>query len=846
MARELLTEYLELFRRHAADVACAYPRGYRRARWSYGRVLDAATRFARELAAREVQPGERILLWGENSAEWVAAFWGAALRGAVVVPMDRIAAPEFARRVARETRVRLAVVSREMAASLETPSLVFEDFEEAIAGRSAEMLPPPPVRRSDPVEIIFTSGTTAEPRGVVLSHGNLLANLEPLERGIAPYRKYLVLVHPLRFLNLVPLSHVFGQFMGLFIPPLLRGLVFFPATLNPGEAIRTIKSERISVLVTVPRLLESLREKLERDVAAEGRSEQFRRDFVRAEGRHFLPRWWRFRRIRRRFGWKFWAMVCGGATLPAKSEEFWTRLGYAVIQGYGLTETTSLISVNHPFKLGRGSIGKVLPGREIRLDDSGEILVRGEGVAAGYWSGERLEPVAGADGWFRTGDIGELGPDGYLYFKGRKKNVIVTAQGMKVYPQDVEAALRAQPAIRDAVVFGLERNGNSEPCAALLLRPGEPEAAAEAAVRRANDALADYQRLRRWFLWPEEDFPRTTTEKPRLGEIQRVAAKHLGAAPALAAVESSPLGDLISRITGRAPARLSDDARLAADLDLDSIQRVELLAALEERYQVELDESRFSDATTVGELHRMLRGQPTGPRAEIVFPRWAMRGPVRWLRAALYYPLAWLPALVLGWPRVAGREHLRSVRGPALFVANHVTWLDAGLILVALPPSFRHRLAIAMGGERLARMRRPPRERSFFARRWERAGYFAAVGLFNAFPLPRFSGFRESFAYAGELADRGQSLLVFPEGELTKDGRVMPFQSGVGLLATNLGLPVVPVRLDGLWELARRRAWFAPPGKIRVSFGEPVSYPSDADAEEIARDLHRRIVALGE
>lgn len=846
MARELLTEYLELFRRNAADTAFAYPRGYRRARWTYGRVLEAAKRFARELAAREIAPGERILLWGENSAEWAAAFWGAALRGVVVVPMDRIAAPEFVRRVARETRARLAVVSRELVPAIESPRLALEDLEDAIAARSAEPLPPPPVGRSHPVEIIFTSGTTAEPRGVVLSHGNILANLEPLEQEIAPYRKYLVLVHPLRFLNVVPLSHVFGQFMGLFIPPLLRGLVFFPATINPGEAIRTIKSERISVLVTVPRLLESLREKIERDLEAEGRLEEFRRDFARAEGRHFVCRWWRFRRIRRRFGWKFWAMVSGGATLPARSEEFWTRLGYAVIQGYGLTETTSLISVNHPFKLGRGSIGKVLPGREIRLDDSGEILVRGEGVAAGYWSGERLEPVAGEDGWFRTGDIGEIGPDGYLYFKGRKKNVIVTAEGMNVYPQDIEAALRAQPEIRDAVVFGLERNGNAEPCAALLLRPGEPPAAAEAAVQRANDSLADYQRLRRWFLWPEEDFPRTATEKPRLAEIRRLAAERLGAAAPGTAGHAGPLGDLIARITGRAPSRLTDEARLAADLGLDSIQRVELLAALEERYQVELNESRFSEATTVGELHQMLRERPAGPRTEAVFPRWAMRRPMRWLRAVLYYPLAWLPALVLGWPRVAGREHLRAVRGPALFVSNHVTWLDAGLILVALPARFRHRLAIAMGGERLARMRRPPPERNFFARRWDRAGYFAAVGLFNVFPLPRFSGFRESFAYAGELADRGQSLLVFPEGELTKDGSVMPFQAGVGLLAVRLGLPVVPVRLDGLWELAERGAWFAPPGKIRVTFGEPVSYPPDADAEEIARDLRLRIVALGE
>ena len=187
----------------------------------------------------------------------------------------------------------------------------------------------------------------------------------------------------------------------------------------------------------------------------------------------------------------------------------------AAIQGYGLTETTSLVSVNHPFRIGRGSIGKVLEGREVKLDESGEILVRGANIAAGYWEdGETLAVTRNGDdaGWFHTGDLGALDAEGNLYFKGRKKNVIVTAAGMNVYPEDLEALLRHEPEVKDCVVVGLERGGNAEPCGVLLLRDERqvkhPRHAA-GIVARVNESLAEYQRMRSWFLWPEADFPRT-------------------------------------------------------------------------------------------------------------------------------------------------------------------------------------------------------------------------------------------------------------------------------------------------------------------------------------------------
>src|ERR1019366_2502370 len=166
---------------------------------------------------------------------------------------------------------------------------------------------------------------------------------------------------------------------------------------------------------------------------------EFGVDFAAAADEKFLRRMWRFRKIHHRFGWKFWAVISGGATLEPETELFWGRTGFAAIQGYGLTETTSLVSVNHPLQIGRGSIGKILAGREVKLDASGEILVRGGNVAAGYWQDHQLHSIGQTDdGWFRTGDLGTLDAEGNLYFKGRKKNVIVTAAGMNIYPEDLE------------------------------------------------------------------------------------------------------------------------------------------------------------------------------------------------------------------------------------------------------------------------------------------------------------------------------------------------------------------------------------------------------------------------
>jgi long-chain acyl-CoA synthetase len=833
MARTSVASYVDDLAARGGEIAFEHRRGLRSVRWSYARVASAARRFARELEARGVAPGDRVLLWGPNTAEWVAAFYGCALRGAIAVPLDRTGTADFAARVADRVAPRLAVVGREIEGAIPNVAAIeLESLEEEIASRSDAPVAPLS-SRDDTLEIVFTSGTTAEPKGVKITHANVLASLEPIEREIARYLKWERFFHPIRFLDLLPLSHVFGQFMALFVPHMLGGLVVFDDALAPTRIVETIRSRRISVLVAVPRILESLRDEIEREYADAGELDRLRRAIDAAGSLRPARRMWRFRRIHRRFGWKFWAFVSGGATLDEATERFWRGMGFAVVQGYGMTETASLVSLNHPFRMSHGSIGKVMPGREIKLDEAtGEILVRGENVSPGYWGEET--PSVDAEGWLRTGDLGALDAEGNLYFVGRSKEVIVTAAGVNLHPEDVEAALDAEPEIRASVVVGVEGAYGPEPAAALILTSDEADA--EAAVARANASLAEPQRIRRWIVWPDADFPRTSTQKIKRREV----------AAALEGEQArSPLDDLIAHAAGSARGEVAATATLAGDLGLDSLARVELLSAIEDRYQLEIDEGAFTSATSVADVERLVRaGAVSRDDRPYPYPGWARNGVVRFVRT-IFFHLVTLPvALVMAKPRYTGRERLAALRGPALFVANHVTSGDAALVMYALPFRYRTRLAIAMEGEMLRRFRHPPSELGVVRRARDAAAYWLVAALFNVFSLPQQSGFRRSFAYAGEAVEAGESVLVFPEGRRTPDGNLHEFRAGAGVLAAGLGVPVVPIYIAGLSEMKRRGIYFAPFGLVRVTIGEPIAIDPADDPAQIARHLERRVADL--
>lgn len=844
--RQTLLRYLDDYARRGSETIFAHHSGLRTIRWSYERLAKEARRVARELEARDIRRGERVLLCGENSPAWAVTFWGCCLRGVAVVPLDKGSAPEFVVSVARQTEAKLMFADRDACAA-PIPFISLEKLSENIARHETDPYAIEGIDQDAIVEIIYTSGTTSEPKGVVLTHRNLLANLLPIEREIKKYLKWERFFHPIRFLNLVPLSHVFGQFMGLFVPPLLGGEIHFQESLNPSEIVRTTRKNRISVIVLVPRVLDAIREWVERDYAARGQAQQLSERLLAMENKGLLHKWWSFRRLHGRFGWKFWAFVSGGATLGERTDTFWRRLGFAVLQGYGMTETSALISVNHPFKRSAGSIGRLMPGHEVKLDESGEIMVRGASVSQGYWTTEG-GINARANDWLHTGDIGEFDASGNLFFKGRQKDVIVSASGLNIYPEDLEAALDRQPEVRASCVVALEGPRGSEPFAVII--PQDRETDVAAAIKRANAQLAEFQQIRRWSTWTEPDFPRTATQKILKREVAaRIKAQgdsEKGVSSNASELASSVLASEIARISGDLPSTLDVSARLS-DLQLDSLGRVELLSALEDRYQISLDEAAFTAATTIGDVQKVVRGEVEDQvSTPYPYPRWTRWLPVKWLRAILYYTIILPVTHVMSRMSVAGRGPVESLKGPTLFVVNHVTLGDHALVLAALPARLRHRVAIAMEGEQLRDWLNPPPGTNLSTRlRWL-AQYVLVNLFFHVFPLPKKSGFRQSFAYAGECVDRGESVLIFPEGTRAPRGQMHmgKFKAGIGVLAQSLNIPVVPVRLEGLYELKRRKQYFAQPGMVRVIFGEPVRFGSEADPTGIAHELESRVADL--
>ena len=835
---ETLLELVSEMERLGEREAVLYDDGYRVHRSSYRDLLRLVAGTALRLDAAGIDRGDRLLLWGEGRVEWLAVFWAALSRGATVVPIDFRSSPAFVARV--QADVKASLLAHGAAVDPKGLGLAYLAFEEVSAlGSDAA----PAIESADPsdvVQILYTSGTTGEPKGVVHRHRHLVANLDPIHDEIRKYTSYARPFQPIRFLDLLPLSHVFGQFTGLFVPVLLGGSVAFAKESHPSALVETIHRERISVLVAVPRQLQSLRQELTRRF---GEPAIPRRSGLVAG----LARWWRHRDVHGELGWKFWALLSGGARLPAEDEDYWYRLGFVLVQGYGLTETSSLVSTNHPFHPKRGSLGKAVGRQEIRLAPDGEILVRGDNVAREVFGRESGET---ASEWLATGDLGEIGEDGALYYRGRKKDVIVGPDGLNVYPMDVEAELRREPEVRDAVIIGRRTERGETVHAVLLLRDAGEDPTPF--IERANRRLEPHQRVRGWTVWPGKDFPRTpSTFKVKRFEVQ--AAIEALARPDTSAPLAGPPSsarELIARQLGRRPEDLRDTQRLSEELGLSSLDRIELLSSLEEHTGQEISEEEMASVGTIEELERLVteapRGDASAGRARVSSP---LEGLVRFSRAAPLRAFRWLFRETVTLPlfrhylplKVSGS--LEGVEGPVLFAPNHTSHLDTLALLAALPKPRRDRLAPAMSQEGFRpyfEKTGPLLERATLALR-----YWLAVLLLNVFPLPQSTtGVRDALRFAGERVDEGYSILIFPEGLRSPDGVLKPFRAGVGLLAVRLGVPVVPVRIDGLFRVLSAADRWPKPGPVSLTFGVPLRFHENEDYREATARIEEAVRAL--
>jgi long-chain acyl-CoA synthetase len=789
-----LPDFLRRIAQHNREFV-VYDNGWRGWTYRYSDIARMARAFAARLRSHGIRKGDTLIIWSESRPGWIAALWGCLVEGVVLVPVDPQASSNLFHRIEQKVQPRIILLGDLVPGPEEprqTPVWLLREIETAVDQPAQELTL---LNGDDVAEIVFTSGTTAEPKGVVMTHRNLAASLKPLEDQVAPYRKYFRLLAPLRGLNLLPMSHLFGQTIALFLVPLIPASVVFLSSTGPEEIARQIRTRRICALVSVPKVLEVLRDFVLRRFPETN-------DAATVTG-PAPRRWWRFRAVHRLFGWRFCCFVVGGAPLPVELEQFWSNLGFVVAQGYGLTEAAPIISFNHPFHVQKGTAGKPLAGVQIKIAGNGELLVRGDNVTPGYFQLPTETAAAFEDGWFRTGDIGELSPEGDLLIRGRKKEVIVTPEGLKVFPEDVEAVLNTIHGVRESAVIGKDRVH-----AVLVLEPGF---GCDDVVRQANQHLEPHQRIRLVSLWSHAELPRTsTTRKLRRTEI----ASALQTGRRGTAKPKVEVADLLQKY---APGRTITPGTTLEELGLSSLDRVELMMDLEKNLETSIDESVFASVSKVADLARPM--VPAEPIPQPAYNRtWMARLTRRILLPTIFFPLTRVCARL----KISGRESLDTIDGPVIFVANHQSHLDTPVILASLPRHWRARVAPAMWKEYFDAHFFP--ERHTIRERWINSILYRLLTLlFNAFPIPQVeTGTRQSLRYIGELVEEGWSILIFPEGERTLTGEIGVFYPGVAMIASRMRVPVVPIRLVGLDQVLHRGTKWPHRGPGQVRIGNPI------------------------
>jgi long-chain acyl-CoA synthetase len=813
--------------------------------WSFAELADHARRLATGLVRGGIVPGEPVLLMAPNSPEWVVVHLALGAAGALVVPFDHLSTPGEVETVLREYGCRRAFVAgtrvvmlREIHSGDDLQVHVLEDGADEEGPRSWRALlsdaaePLPPLAGEAPMMLVHTSGTTGAPKSFTLSNANIWANVRALveERLAGPDDRLLL---PL------PLHHIYPFVVGLLAPLASGVAVVFPEGLAGPQIVQALRLSAATGIIGVPRLYAALVAGLNARVAASGRlptalfngllglSIRLRRRFGWRVGR-FL-----FRPLLARVGPRLRLLVSGGAQLDESLIWRLEGLGWPVRNGYGLAETASMFTANLPGRERIGSEGRPLQGGHIRIADPdeaavGEIQLRGPNIFAGYRNNPEANREAFApDGWFRTGDLGCLDGEGYLYFKGRVKELIVLGGGKNVFPEAVEQAYGASPFIREIAV--LEHAGSLH---ALVLPDTEAimvsgtmriEDTLRVALGSAAQHLPSYQRLAGYAI-AREPLPRT-----RLGKYRRFLLPDLyeraragAAAPTPAelspedrALLEQPLPAEIWRLLeDRYPDRpLSLEASPQLDLGIDSLEWITLSLELERRLGISLSEAEVAEVLTVRDLIAAVQTAAHRPPAEA--PAEALVAErMRWTRSGRFWHtglgiiLFWINRLLMKSLFRLKTEGLAKLPppGPFVIVANHASYLDALALAAALP--LRHVRRTFWGGDVTHVFSGP------FWRFISRVAHIFPVDVRSP---------AASLALASAVLTQGHGLVWFPEAWRTPTGELQRFYPGIGTLVEENGATVVPAYIAGTFEAMPRWARFPHLRPISVRFGDPLT-----------------------
>jgi len=811
---------------------------YRTVPFSYLDLYNNARCLVSLFHSMGIERGDRVCIWACNSPGWVIFLFGCLISGVVVVPIDFTSTADFASLIVRKVKAKVILSSKYKELADPVPKLYTEDLLEQLKDfQPIPMSGLPQIMGDDLAEIVFTSGTTSDPKGILITNRNLVYNIRSL-RYLMPLNSNYT------FLSILPLSHLFEQVLGLFYPLRFGAALFYTRTKKSSQILKILKRKKINVIVCVPFFLDSFLNNILRRARQKGVYKCLRLMSKVSARLPFKARKVLCYFVRRNLGRDIKFFVCGGSKLNKATEDFWMSMGIKLLQGYGLTEASPIVTCNVIGRHKAHTVGKSLPMQEIRIDDDGEILIRGQNVTSGYYKDEGATKAAFKEGWFKTGDIGELDEDGYLIIKGRKKEMILTSSGLNVFPQDIESALNNLPPVRESCVIGLERGDKTIIYAALIPEPSCPETIKEI-IKKANQGLSPHQKIQEASFWTDKDFPKTSTMKVKKYEVARILKERRE----LEKKEEPPIKQekktgfslitLLAHFLQISPGKISNNSRLIDDLGLDSLGLVELVVMLEIWFNIDFDESNLSPSTTVAELQNLI---DTAAESAVKIPE------VSWARTPLAVQVrAFLQKLCNMYLRtifdleIRGRELLDGVSLPVIFAANHTSHLDTFAILSSLPPKLKKKTAVAAAADYFFNINVEPNKRRGLMHKMLPV---IAPLLINAFPFCRKESIRKNLEVSGDLLDEGWSIIVYPEGTRSKNGEMTHFKPGVGLMASEMLVPVVPVKLQGLYDILPKGKIKPRKGKAKVSFGKPLFFTGEHDYSLVARKIENSLRQL--
>jgi long-chain acyl-CoA synthetase len=830
------------------------PAGTRR--FTYCELDAMSRRAAGRLASAGLVAGDRCALLAENGPEWCAAYLAVLRLGAIAVPLDTNYSAGQVATLVRDSGARLLVVSERFAtpASGVVAGERLLPLARVVADDSGEgsSVQEPSIDGSAPAVILYTSGTTADPKGVVLTHANLLAEKDGAFSVVHVDERDVVL-------GVLPLFHSLAQMANLLLPFSIGAHVVFLETLNTQELLKALNDEGVSVFACVPQFFYLIHGRVMDQVKKGGFATRLAFGVLTR-----LNRWLRgaglnlgrlfFGRVHRTIGHRMRLLITGGSRFDPAIGRDLNDLGLTILQAYGLTETSGASTVTRlddPI----ATVGRPLAGVEIRIAppasgaDDGEILIRAGVVMRGYWNRPEATAEVLRNGWLRTGDLGRLDTRGCLTITGRSKEIIVLGNGKNIYPEEIEAGYAGSPFIKELAVLGVQSGDarGDERLHAVVV----PDLDALRARRVVNTQelirfeleglsvhLPPHKRVLSFDV-SMDPLPRTTTGKLKRREISALA-KELGArrtaAAAKAEDDDAQLEPHVASVVAAVQAHVTGATVRAAsnfelDLGLDSMERVELLASLEQQFGARIPEDVAQQAFTVRQLAEAFRN-PGGTAAGAP-PDWGtlladqgvpdVLSPVlrrRPIAGPLYFAVARVVLALVGRPKVSGLEHLPT-SGAFIISPNHQSYLDPFLVGPVLPYGVFARIFEVGAAE-------------YFETplmRW------IATQL-NVVPVDPDANLLPAMQAAAAGLRRGRVLMLFPEGERSIDGSPKKFKKGAAILARHLGVPIVPAAITGafeVWARGRELNWMRllpwSRHRLTVTFGPPVA-PRPGESED--------------